>query len=64
LYLSKRKMFLSSTTMNPQPKHIQKREIVDIQKIKYKYILNKNLEIFNFITKCPCRKIALLVEQS
>jgi len=32
-----RKIFLSSKTMNSQPQHIQKREIVDLQIITYKY---------------------------
>jgi len=37
LYLWESKIFLSSKIMNYQPKHIHKREIVDIQKIKYKH---------------------------
>ena len=32
-----REIFLSSKMMNFQPQHIQKREIVDLQVIKYKY---------------------------
>jgi len=32
-----RKIFLSSKMMNSQPQHIQKREIVDLKIIKYKY---------------------------
>ena len=34
LYLWESKIFLSSKMMNYQPQHIQKREIVEIQKIK------------------------------
>jgi len=36
-----RKILLSSKMMNYQPLHIQKRERVDIQKIKHKYKLKK-----------------------
>jgi len=51
--------------MNYQPQHFQKREIGDIQKMKYKYKSNKkNLEPFNLIKKYPCTKIAVIVEQS
>jgi len=37
-----RKICLSSKMMNYQPQHIRKREIVDIQKIKYKYKSKNN----------------------
>jgi len=42
LYLWESKIFLSSKMMNYQPQHNQKREILDFQKIKYKYKSKKS----------------------
>ena len=45
--------------------HIQKREIVETQKIKYQFkSTKKNLKRFNLITRYPCRKIVVIIEQS
>jgi len=41
LYLRESKIFFSSKMMNYQPQHIQKRDIVDIQKIKCNYKFKK-----------------------
>jgi len=44
--------------------HIQKREIFDIQKLDVNTILKKNFEPFTLITKCPCTRVSVIVEQS
>ena len=50
--------------MNSQPQHIQKREIVDLQIIEYKYkSKKKNLEPFNLIEKCPSKKVFVIIDQ-
>jgi hypothetical protein len=51
--------------MNPHTLHIQKREIVDLQKTKDKYKPEKkNLGPFNLIKKCLSTKVFVIVEQS
>jgi len=63
-----RKIFLSSKMMNYQPQHIEKRETVDNQKIKYKYkskkrssshsIKAKMLRYKNTVTCCSWTELS------
>ena len=48
-----RRMLFSSKMMNSQPQHIQKREIVDLQIIKYKYKSKKKPRAIQFVRKMP-----------
>jgi len=42
--------------MNCQPQYIQKREIVEVQKIKYKYKSKKKPRAIQFNQKLPLHK--------
>jgi len=59
-----RKIFPASKIMNYQPQHIQKREIVDIQTIKYKYKSKNNPWAIYLNQKMLRYKNTSIIEQS